>query len=80
MDDIGMAHECLHSIKKKTLKELILKLDLKKAYDCINWFFKIDAFTKRLWPYNYQLDYEMCDQCFICSSNKWGDYSFFPKW
>jgi hypothetical protein len=36
-DAIGTAHECLHSIKKKKLKSLVLKLDLQKAYDCINW-------------------------------------------
>jgi hypothetical protein len=34
---IGMVHECLHSMKKKNLKSLVLKLDLHKAYDCINW-------------------------------------------
>jgi hypothetical protein len=39
IDAVGMAQECLHSIKKKNLKALILKLDLKKAYDYINWDF-----------------------------------------
>jgi hypothetical protein len=36
-DAIGTTQECLHSIKMKKLKALVLKLDLKKAYDCINW-------------------------------------------
>jgi len=36
---IGTTHECIHSIKKKSLKALILKLDLQKAYDCISWDF-----------------------------------------
>jgi hypothetical protein len=36
-DAIGTHKEILHSIKLKNLKALILKLDLKKAYDCINW-------------------------------------------
>jgi hypothetical protein len=36
-DAIGTAHEILHSIKKKNLKSLVLKLDLKKSYDSIDW-------------------------------------------
>jgi len=34
---IGMALEYLHSIKNKKLQSIILKLDLKKAYDCTVW-------------------------------------------
>jgi hypothetical protein len=37
LDAIGTAQECLHSIKSKNSKVLILKLDLKKAFDCIDW-------------------------------------------
>jgi len=36
-DAIGTVHEFLHNIKKKKTKSLVLKLDLQKAYDCINW-------------------------------------------
>lgn len=36
-DAIGTTHESLHSIKKIILKSLVLKLDLKKAYDSIDW-------------------------------------------
>jgi hypothetical protein len=36
-DAIGTAHEILHSIKKKKLKALVLKLDIKKDYDSIDW-------------------------------------------
>jgi hypothetical protein len=39
LDAIGTAQECLHSIKNKKLQAIILKLDLKKAYDCTNWDF-----------------------------------------
>jgi ribonuclease HI len=38
-DAIGVAHEGLHSIKKKNIKALVLKLDLKKAFDSIDWGF-----------------------------------------
>jgi hypothetical protein len=36
-DAIGTAHEVLHSITKKKVKSLVLKLDLCKTYDCIDW-------------------------------------------
>jgi hypothetical protein len=29
----------LHSVKKRNLKVAILKLDLSKSYDCVNWTF-----------------------------------------
>ena len=34
-----MAQESFHTIKVKKLKSLILKLDLIKAYDHVNWDF-----------------------------------------
>jgi hypothetical protein len=37
IDAIGTTQECLHSIKEKKLQALILKIDLKKAYDCVSW-------------------------------------------
>jgi hypothetical protein len=39
LDAIGTAQEVLHNIKQKNLQALILKLDLKKYFDCINWDF-----------------------------------------
>jgi len=35
-DATGTTHEILHSIKNKGMKALVLKLDLRKAYDCID--------------------------------------------
>lgn len=37
LDAIGTAHECLHSIKLKKSKVIILMLDLMKAFDCTDW-------------------------------------------
>jgi hypothetical protein len=39
LDAVGTTQECLHNIKSKNHKALILKLDLRKAYDLINWEF-----------------------------------------
>jgi len=37
--DEGLAQECIHSAKTKRLKSMILKLDLRKAYDRVGWNF-----------------------------------------
>jgi len=37
IEAIGLAQESLHSIKVKKLQTLVLKLDLSKAYDKVNW-------------------------------------------
>jgi len=39
LDVVGVAQDFLHNIKSKKLKSLVLKLDLQKAYDCVNWDF-----------------------------------------
>jgi hypothetical protein len=38
-DAIGAAHESIHNIKQKNLKALVMKIDLKKAFDSIDWEF-----------------------------------------
>jgi hypothetical protein len=38
-DAIGAAHESIHNIKQKNIKALVMKLDLKKAFDSIDWEF-----------------------------------------
>jgi hypothetical protein len=36
-DAIGVVQEALHNIKVKNIKALVLKLDLIKAYDRVDW-------------------------------------------
>jgi hypothetical protein len=38
-DAIGVVQEALHNIKVKNIKALVLKLDLIKAYDRVDWGF-----------------------------------------
>ena len=39
MDGIILVHEILHSIKTKKFSGMLVKLDIAKAYDKINWKF-----------------------------------------
>jgi hypothetical protein len=38
-DVVGITQECLHTAKTKKMSSIILKLDLKKAYDKVSWQF-----------------------------------------
>jgi hypothetical protein len=76
LDAIGTAHECLHGIKIKKLQAMILKLDLKKVYDSINWDLLRLTLLQSGFGLPYQLDYELCEHSYICYSDKWGVHSF----
>lgn len=39
LDAVAMTQECLFSIISKNIDAAILKIDLKKAYDCVDWGF-----------------------------------------
>jgi hypothetical protein len=38
-DSVGIVQECLHTAKTKKVNSIILKLDLKKAYEKVSWQF-----------------------------------------
>eukprot|EP00253_Pinus_taeda_P004076 PITA_04076 len=38
-EGIGVAQEVIHSVKQKKKKGMVLKIDLSKAYDRINWLY-----------------------------------------
>jgi hypothetical protein len=39
LDAVGVTQECVHSIKSKKQQAILLKLDLRQAFDCVNWNF-----------------------------------------
>eukprot|EP00253_Pinus_taeda_P010356 PITA_10356 len=39
LDDVAMTQECLFSMLSNNIDVAILKIDLKKAYDCVDWGF-----------------------------------------
>lgn len=39
LDAIGITQEVIHTIKQKKLKALLLKIDLEKTYDRVDWVF-----------------------------------------
>lgn len=46
-DNILIAHEVFHSLRKKSKKEgwIAIKLDMKKAYDMLEWNFILATLT-----------------------------------
>ena len=39
LDSIMMVHEVIHSMEARKREGMLLKLDLSKAYDRVDWFF-----------------------------------------
>jgi retron-type reverse transcriptase len=63
-DAIGAAHECIHSIKQKNLKALILKIDLKKAFDSIDWsYLRLILLSAGFGDKLHGLDPFLCNKC-----------------
>jgi len=40
-DDVAIVQECIHSIKTRKLRSCLMKIDLNRAYDCVDWEFLI---------------------------------------
>lgn len=51
MSGVMALHEIFHETKRKKQIEVILKLDLEKAYDKVNWDFE-KAYDKVNWEEN----------------------------
>lgn len=39
LEDVALTQECLHSMHSRKIDTALLKIDLKKAQDCIDWGF-----------------------------------------
>ena len=73
---MGVVQECMHSIKVKKLKVMVLKVDLK-AYDTVSWSFLqlvLLQFNLRHEATNWVISYIYLDN-FVVSVN--GVQSFF---
>ena len=47
LENVVVAHEILHSVHHAKCLGAVLKLDYKKAYDRVNWFFLLEILEKR---------------------------------
>jgi hypothetical protein len=47
MEGVSILHEILHEVKKKKLSVVLFKVDFKKAYDNVDWFFLYNVLVKR---------------------------------
>jgi hypothetical protein len=56
---IGVAQEGMHSIKTKKLKGEVLKIDLSKAYDRVNWIYIRQLLTHLGFEINF-ISWVMC--------------------
>jgi hypothetical protein len=81
LDAIGTTQECLHNIKAKKSKALILKLDLKKAFDCIDWDFLRLILTQSGFSQS-SIRWIMCgsDNCKFFSPGEWRNFPLLSQW
>jgi len=67
-DAVGLAQEGMHTIKVDKIPAVILKIDLAKPYDKVNWLYlKIVIDSNRDEPSDNELDHGLPFFCFFCS-------------
>ena len=72
---IGVAQEGMHSMKTKTLKGFILKINISKAYDKVSWLYIRIILTSWFIYRFYQMGYELYHNIFLFDSVQWGSIS-----
>jgi hypothetical protein len=45
LDGIIVSHEAIHSLKSTKKPSMLIKLNMPKAYDCLNWDFSVQMLT-----------------------------------
>jgi len=69
---VGISQEDLRTIKMKKLPTMLMKLDLSKAFDEVNWdVFKDNINPNRNEHPNCKMDLRMPTFIFICNVDKW---------
>jgi hypothetical protein len=71
-DGVSITQEALHSIKTKKYLNLVIKLELSKAYDRVNWSFI------RLALIQMGMNLSLVNWIMVCiESNKWTPFFLF---
>lgn len=53
LEGVVILHEVLHELRVTKKEGVILKLDFKKAYDKINWGFRMEVLSRKNFPHKW---------------------------